>query len=273
MSTLSEIAPQQKRFTMDLLDEAGFDVSDWKNTKGHPRANPKYCYEWAFYEEGKGAVLNLWHEHFIEENSEIIYRGNVREEQEAATKTNWKKRAGKVDAALQQVWKQNLPLRIILLVGDLGRYETQTASTVIYRDIDPEFWSIQKYDDNTGEFELVRGDPTHPKFCDQFSDPDIGSEKPSQSAQSVQRFNRNPKVREWVLGRANGKCEYCGQSGFEMTSGAIYLETHHIVPLATGGPDIISNVIALCPNHHKEAHYGSEHKCLAKKFQKIISPP
>ena len=39
-------------------------------------------------------------------------------------------------------------------------------------------------------------------------------------------------------------------------SGSIYLESHHIHPLSEGGADTIENVIALCPNHHREAHFG-----------------
>ncbi|WP_407646473.1 HNH endonuclease [Henriciella aquimarina] len=41
-----------------------------------------------------------------------------------------------------------------------------------------------------------------------------------------------------------------------MPSGALYLETHHIQPLAEGGADTLTNVIALCPNDHRKAHYG-----------------
>jgi 5-methylcytosine-specific restriction protein A len=44
--------------------------------------------------------------------------------------------------------------------------------------------------------------------------------------------------------------------GFLMADGGIYLETHHVIPLSEGGPDIDSNVAALCPNHHREAHFG-----------------
>lgn len=51
-------------------------------------------------------------------------------------------------------------------------------------------------------------------------------------------------------------CEYCNTPGFMMSNNGIYLETHHLVPLAEGGLDRINNVVALCPNHHREAHYG-----------------
>jgi 5-methylcytosine-specific restriction enzyme A len=63
-------------------------------------------------------------------------------------------------------------------------------------------------------------------------------------------------VRLQVKRRANGKCEYCGESGFRTEGGAIYLETHHVIPLSEHGKDRISNVIALCPKDHRMAHYA-----------------
>jgi predicted HNH restriction endonuclease len=35
-----------------------------------------------------------------------------------------------------------------------------------------------------------------------------------------------------------------------------YLETHHVIFLAHDGADKPTNVIALCPNDHREAHFG-----------------
>lgn len=41
MSALNELKPTQKLQVMDLLDQAGVDVSDWKSLKGnHLRMNP-----------------------------------------------------------------------------------------------------------------------------------------------------------------------------------------------------------------------------------------
>jgi 5-methylcytosine-specific restriction protein A len=63
-------------------------------------------------------------------------------------------------------------------------------------------------------------------------------------------------VRDKALLRAGGNCEYCGEQGFQMADGNIYLETHHIVPLSEGGKDFVTNVSALCANHHRQAHHG-----------------
>lgn len=48
------------------------------------------------------------------------------------------------------------------------------------------------------------------------------------------------------IDRADGRCELCSdQSNF--------LEIHHIKPRAKGGPNTRKNLMALCPNCHKEA--------------------
>ncbi|WP_367279508.1 HNH endonuclease [Paraburkholderia sp.] len=70
-----------------------------------------------------------------------------------------------------------------------------------------------------------------------------------------------------MLNRANGKCEYCGQEGFLLPNGKRYIEAHHIISLANQGPDTMDNVIGLCANHHREAHFGKN----SKKVEKLLA--
>ena len=56
--------------------------------------------------------------------------------------------------------------------------------------------------------------------------------------------------------RAEGMCELCGKVGFLKADGTRYLESHHVIALAEDGEDRLTNVIALCPNDHREAHFG-----------------
>jgi hypothetical protein len=56
--------------------------------------------------------------------------------------------------------------------------------------------------------------------------------------------------------RAAGKCEFCGKLGFLCPDGTRYVECHHIIALADEGADRMTNVIALCPGDHREAHFG-----------------
>ena len=84
----------------------------------------------------------------------------------------------------------------------------------------------------------------------------IGNEQPGRTAYSGTFIVRDERVRQAVLNRANGRCEYCGEPGFKKANGSHYVEAHHIISLAKQGPDTLKNVIALCPNHHREAHFG-----------------
>ena len=71
-------------------------------------------------------------------------------------------------------------------------------------------------------------------------------------------FRRNADVIAEVLIRANGNCERCHAKGpfFRVSDGSPYLEVHHRKLLSLGGEDTVANAIALCPNCHRELHFG-----------------
>ena len=83
-------------------------------------------------------------------------------------------------------------------------------------------------------------------------------ETPGRIMRTSFDFNRDTAVIEETLRRANGFCEMCGKKApFKRRStGEPYLEVHHIIQLANGGPDTTDNTQALCPNCHRKAHYG-----------------
>lgn len=82
---------------------------------------------------------------------------------------------------------------------------------------------------------------------------------PDQQVVLTRIFRRNPDVIAEVLFRANGVCEGCVEPApFLRADGRPYLEVHHRQPLAEGGMDTVENAIALCPNCHRERHYGAK---------------
>jgi hypothetical protein len=83
-------------------------------------------------------------------------------------------------------------------------------------------------------------------------------------------YIRNAKVRRDVLERAGGVCEYCRKKGFLTHLGNLFLETHHILALSENGPDTIDNVIALCPNDHRAAHYGVDELRLNEEMLSVV---
>jgi predicted HNH restriction endonuclease len=81
---------------------------------------------------------------------------------------------------------------------------------------------------------------------------------PPQRMVITSAYLRNPYVVVFALRRANGICEKCRKKApFRRAStGEPYLEVHHIKPLSEGGADDTRNVLALCPNCHRQLHYG-----------------
>lgn len=84
-------------------------------------------------------------------------------------------------------------------------------------------------------------------------------------------YPRNQAHRNTVLKRSKGFCEFCGVKGFLKSNGRLYLETHHIVPLSEYGLDDPGNMIALCPNDHRQAHYAANSEYLRKVFLEYVA--
>lgn len=115
--------------------------------------------------------------------------------------------------------------------------------------------SLLELDDEfqAGVLESLRKDPNIRK--DQIAKV---SKIPTRTQVTVEVFQRNPDVAAEALYRASGVCERCYEfAPFNRKSdGSPYLEVHHIKRLADGGEDTLENVLALCPNCHRELHYG-----------------
>lgn len=84
------------------------------------------------------------------------------------------------------------------------------------------------------------------------------SKKPQPTLVLATDYRRNPDVVAEVLHRARGHCEGCRRPApfKRRADDTPYLEVHHRIPLAQGGDDAVENAIALCPNCHREAHFG-----------------
>lgn len=277
MSDLPTLRPTEHRRVMDLVQEAGLDVSDWGNYAGGPTraaANPKYCYEWAFVQPGTVVVLNVWYSDINDRHGVITLEDNLR-----ASATNharmhrpaspvWRKRASKFDEAVSKAAAERLLVRAIICDGRMRRLSEEHASKVKARMLDPVPWAVTLYDSKTGQFTLTRGAPPS-RLVDQFvvgSIPDSPIETHSVTGKA---FVRNPHVRQAALSRAAGRCEWCNCHGFTMPDGSVFLETHHIVPLGDCGLDRIQNVAALCPNHHREAHYGAAREVIREQLLRM----
>lgn len=86
------------------------------------------------------------------------------------------------------------------------------------------------------------------------------NKKPREVEVKTKAYIRNPDVVAEVLFRANGKCEQCKSPApfVREKDGSPYLEVHHVIQLSKGGDDSVENALALCPNCHRECHYGKK---------------
>jgi len=327
--TLAALKPTKLHAVMDLVQQAGIDTTPWA-TKGDgtpvkaPRANPHFCYEWAFGTESQGFVLCVWHASLKPvqrpTGPEVVYSENLRQlalsldrvatekgrrSEDRNRARDQAKRARAFDSAVQRSFFRQQPIRFIVNEGLRRELEElgTAKSTVKLRELDTTPWFVHSYDGSSGAMLIVRGrpavspdgpavaamptgdpvqpsvnaasstqgelptpPPSSPNFVDQFSEPEAAA----QRQVTVTVRDRSAAVRDRVLQRAKGICELCGVPGFMTAAGAVYLETHHVFPLALDGPDHDTNMIALCPTDHRRAHYAAEREALAEALRALV---
>ena len=221
---LESLRPNCDAKIMDLVAAAGIDVSAWaKRNDGspvdNPRANPNYCYQWAFGGGGEPTALCIWHNSLAELDGVISYEDSVRQyalklDRIAIDRSNpahvrarardQAKRARSFDSLLQRAFRGSQPIRVVLLQGE-PRSEAELGwdtSKVSYRLLDPQPWYVHSYRDDDGISRVVRrtlesSSPTAPTFVDQFSIP--GPPEKNEVAGST--FARSAEVRQSVLRR------------------------------------------------------------------------
>lgn len=96
---------------------------------------------------------------------------------------------------------------------------------------------------------------------------------PQKSGRDARRsyYERSEDVRIYVLTRAAGKCEACkSPAPFARPDGSPYLEPHHTRRVSDGGPDDPHWVAGICPNCHKEIHYGVNGNELNRQLERYI---
>lgn len=159
---LEALRPTSKPRVMDLVQEAGIDVSAWSTTADGapvsvPAANPAYCYEWCFSDD-KRVVFSLWFDQMQLEVGRVFQRRNMRDLRrriekathlDAGTKTANIRRAAAVDSAVQRAFRDKLEVRVIVCDGDrrnLGDLERRDPSRVELRHLDPSPWRVTEYD-------------------------------------------------------------------------------------------------------------------------------
>ncbi len=75
--------------------------------------------------------------------------------------------------------------------------------------------------------------------------------------QTIYRILRDTEIARFIKQLYNFRCQICSYT-VKLNDGKLYAEAHHIKPLGSphNGPDIGSNILCLCPNHHVQLDYG-----------------
>ncbi len=119
---------------------------------------------------------------------------------------------------------------------------------------------IQNFDEHTIEEEIKLSKAKAITQKERLDILDNSTKKPQKKIVKQIVFQRNQYVVAEALFRANGFCGRCKQPApfYRDNDSTPYLEVHHIKTLAEGGDDTLENVIVLCPNCHRQAHFGKK---------------
>jgi hypothetical protein len=75
---------------------------------------------------------------------------------------------------------------------------------------------------------------------------------------TISRIIRDTQLANRVKVLHDYECQICGET-MVLHDGSRYAEGHHIRPLGSphDGPDVVENIICLCPNHHAACDLGA----------------
>lgn len=267
MPILDDLYPNTCTLVIDALRQAEIDTSDWTANDDPSRRN-----NWSFGKEGEPQILFIWHNELYMDGGRVCYEANMQEHaielerKNTSTTRSQAKRAREFHSRVTKAYFQKLPLRVALVDGTIG---DDGVAKVKKRVLDSMLWFAHRRDSETSSVLLIRGVELPPGFdpSSEFSislpgqqyelpvSPD-GNQPAIKETRETATFIRDSEVIRKAKVRAKGLCEYCGEQGFETESGGLYLEGHHVIPLSCGGPDEVWNTVAICPDDHRQAHFG-----------------
>ena len=122
--------------------------------------------------------------------------------------------------------------------------------------------------DNTGNYTLTDTDLLNLEKED-LQTIDLTKESPEKREYLIETYIRKAKWSVEAKARLGDKClgKHCDNS-FTKENGSLYIEVHHIVPLAYGGENVLANLSVLCAHHHRMAHFADS-QCKTN-FQKYL---
>ncbi len=261
MTTLVDLKPVTKQLVRDIAEKVGVPMTTQ--------------YDWCFKGEGGPYLVNIWHDGMNEDGDEISFIDSASDwaQENIATATPVQlNRADAVSALMVEAYYRKQPIRVAILDGVRRRKGLRETSEAHQRELDPVLWYPHHRNEDR-RIVVIRGKPQPVDFDPYAEDqeyeelrrarlsvaPAVPTKKSVAPATATAIYERDSAVvRAAKLRAADGNCELCGKKGFVTASGAYYLEAHHVIPLNCGGADDERNVIAICADDHRQAHYGED---------------
>lgn len=256
MTTVQSLKPLTKQTVTEITQRLGISMIS--------------KYDWCFSDSKNGThLLNIWHDHMTEEDGEICFIDDSAEwadrNRETAVSVQLN-RASAVTSLIQTAYYTKQPVHVAILNGVRKKIRSRETNEAQQRELDDILWYPHHRGDD-GRIRVIRGKPQPVDF-----DPNAEILQNSQAKPlpipappiKVERngtatFERDSEVVKLAKRRAfDGRCELCGEEGFRTAKGEFYLEGHHVIPLNCGGLDDVRNVVAICADDHRRAHYGEE---------------
>lgn len=102
----------------------------------------------------------------------------------------------------------------------------------------------------------LRNRIAEPPIASDINEPKDGS-KGQTIEQTIYRIIRDTVMTRKIKALHDFKCQICGAS-ITLPDGKEYVEAHHIIPIGSphNGPDIPTNIVIVCPNHHAMLDFG-----------------
>jgi putative restriction endonuclease len=262
---LRKLKPMRKHRVIDLVADAGFDVSDWANFEGGPLkagANPKYCYEWSFQQESL-CLLNIWYENLSFDENGAFQTLNFRSRPSDISGVR-RLRAARFEKVVKEAFEEGRNLRVIILDRS---HPSSSGATARLLDDDP--WTVTQFDYATGAFELRRGAFPNistsdlPEEMEEF--PEGEERRRFGTHRHRERALRAKKIAQHkLLNKGKVICEVPG-CGFDFALvygeiGQDYAQVHHLTPLSqvdkAGVTNAVDDLAVVCANCHVMIHRG-----------------
>ena len=241
----------------------------------------KNHYDWCFSKPGGPYLLFEWIDRlFIDSATNgiaFVNRMSVWSDANPNGLQIQRNRASACSSIVETAFHTKAPIRIGILDGTRKTVGLREVSHAEKRELDPISWYAH-HRNADGLVVVVRGIQQTERIDtgdgEQVQiDHDTATSEQSKRTKAAVYTARDPDVvRDAKLRAENGCCEFCGKPGFLTAQGNHYLEGHHVIPLSCDGDDAVHNVVAICPEDHRRAHFGHDrHEIREQLIDAVLS--